>query len=52
MFLFCLNMGKTGMYYGMKFEHDWALDNFVHTPLGNEGIKQSGIKEKIINYLT
>jgi len=46
-----LNMGKTGMSYSIKFEHDWGLDNFVHTPLSNEGIKQSGVKEKIINFL-
>jgi len=46
-----LNMGKTGMYYGMEFEHEWALDNFVYTPLSREGIKQSGVKEKIINFL-
>jgi len=46
-----LNMGKTGLYYSMEFEHEWGLDNFVYTPNGNEGIKQIGIKEKIINYL-
>jgi hypothetical protein len=27
------------------------LDNFVHTIKQNEGIKQSGVKEKIISYL-
>ncbi len=47
-----LNMGKTGVYYGMEFEHDWALDNFVLTPLSNEGIKKSGVKDKILSYLT
>ena len=46
-----LNMGKTGMYYGMSFEHDWALDNFVYTPLAKEGIKQSGVKDKILKFL-
>ena len=46
-----LNMGKTGMYYGMSFEHDWALDNFVYTPISNQGIKQSGVKEKVISFL-
>lgn len=46
-----LRMGKTGLHYSMEYEHDWGLDNFVHTQKGNEGIKQSGIKEKIINYL-
>lgn len=28
-----------------------GLINFVHTPKSNEGIKQSGIKEKILKYL-
>jgi hypothetical protein len=46
-----LDMGKTGKKWGMEFEHDWALDNFVLTPKGNEGIKQSGIKEKVIKFL-
>lgn len=46
-----LNMAKTGLYYSMEFEHEWALDNFVRTPLSNEGIKQTGIKEKIIKFL-
>ena len=46
-----LDMGKTGKKWGVEFEHDWALDNFVLTPRGNEGIKQSGIKEKVIKFL-
>lgn len=46
-----LNMGKTGMYYGMLFEHDWALDNFVYTPLSKEGIKQCDIKQKVLKFL-
>ena len=46
-----LDMGKIGKSRGVEFEHDWALDNFVLTPRGNEGIKQSGIKEKIIKFL-
>jgi len=46
-----LNMGKTGIQWNMEFEHDWALDNFVLTPLGSQGIKQSGIKDKIIGFL-
>lgn len=29
----------------------WLLDNFIHTPRSNEGIKQTGVKEKIINKL-
>jgi hypothetical protein len=46
-----LNMGKTGLYYSMEFEHEWGLDNFVLIPKSNEGIKQSGIKEKIVKFL-
>jgi hypothetical protein len=46
-----LNMGKTGLYYSMEFEHEWGLENFAYTPLSTEGIKQSGIKEKILSYL-
>ena len=46
-----LNMGKTGMYYGQDFTHDWGLDNFVLTPTGSKGIKDDGIKEKVINFL-
>jgi hypothetical protein len=46
-----LNMGKTGLYYSMVFEHEWGLDNFVLTPKSNEGIKQSGIKDKILRFL-
>jgi hypothetical protein len=30
----------------------WGLIKFVHTPLSREGIKQSGVSEKIINFLT
>ena len=33
-------------------EQKWGLSNFVHTPRENEGIKQSGIKEKLLQYLT
>jgi hypothetical protein len=42
-----LNMGKIGE----PWKDDWAIDNFVLTPKSNEGIKQSGIKEKVLNYL-
>jgi hypothetical protein len=41
-----LDMGKTDESW-----KNWGLDNFVLTPRSNEGIKQSGIKEKILNYL-
>jgi hypothetical protein len=47
-----LNMGisQTNETWG-KIEMDWGLTNFVLTPNGGEGIKQTGIKEKIINFL-
>ena len=41
-----LDMGKTDESW-----KNWGLDNFVLTPRSNEGIKQSGIKEKILKYL-
>ncbi len=36
--------------YG-AFDRDWGLKNFVWTPRAWEGIKQSGIKEKILKFL-
>jgi len=30
---------------------EWGLKNFVLTPLNNQGIKQTGIKEKILEFL-
>ena len=36
--------------YG-PFERDWGLSNFVWTPRDWEGIKQSGVKEKVLNFL-
>jgi len=42
-----LNMGKIGE----PWKDVWAIDNFVLTPKSNEGIKQSGIKEKILKFL-
>jgi hypothetical protein len=47
-----LRMGKSGLDYSIPYEHEWGLDNFVETPRNTEGIKQSGIKEKILNFLT
>ena len=41
-----LNMGKDE-----SWKDYWALDNFVLTPRSREGIKQSGIKEKILKFL-
>ena len=46
-----LNMGKYIRQNGYQIEYDWGLENFVHTPKSNEGIKQSGIKEKILKFL-
>jgi hypothetical protein len=46
-----LNMGKTGLSFSMEFEHEWGLDNFVLTEKDSEGIKQTGIKEKIKSFL-
>jgi hypothetical protein len=41
-----LHLGKTDESW-----KNWGLSNFVLTPRSNEGIKQSGIKEKVIKYL-
>ena len=41
-----LNMGKNGEDW-----KDWGLDNFVLTPKSSEGIKQSGVKEKVLKFL-
>jgi len=41
-----LNMGKNGEDW-----KDWGLDNFVLTPSSDQGIKQSGIKNKILKLL-
>ena len=30
---------------------DWGLENFVRTPKSDEGIKQCGIKDKILKFL-
>jgi hypothetical protein len=37
--------------YG-PYDRDWGLEKFVWTPRDWEGIKQSGIKQKIIKYLS
>ena len=34
-----------------EMEMDWGLTNFVLTPKSSEGIKQTGIKDKIIKIL-
>jgi len=43
-----LSLGEKDSY---GFERKWGLSNFVHTPKMNEGIKQSGVKEKLLEYL-
>ena len=43
-----LNMGKIGE----SWKDIWAIDNFVLTPSSSQGIKQSGIKEKILKFLS
>ena len=34
-----------------ELNRGWGLTNFVHTPKQNEGIKQNGIKSKLLKYL-
>jgi hypothetical protein len=48
-----LNMGipQTHDSWG-EMVMDWGLTNFVLTPKSTEGIKQTGIKEKLINFLS
>lgn len=36
--------------YG-PFDREWGLENFVWTPRESEGIKQSGVKDKILSFL-
>lgn len=44
-----LNMSET--FEALSGSYQWGLKNFVLTPISSEGIKQSGIKEKIIKFL-
>ena len=48
-----LHMGKhvENSKYGAFDRDDWGLTNFVWTPRCSEGIKQSGVKDKILKYL-
>lgn len=47
-----LNMGipQTHESWG-EMEMDWGLTNFVLTPSSTQGIKQTGVKNKILNFL-
>jgi hypothetical protein len=48
-----LNMGIPQKHESWgDMEMDWGLTNFVLTPKGSEGIKQSGIKDNIIKFLS
>lgn len=47
-----LNMGIPHKHESWgDMEMDWGLTNFVLTPKSSEGIKQTGVKEKIVNIL-
>lgn len=47
----CIDDLQLGAKDSHGFEQIWGLSNFVHTPRMNEGIKQSGIKDKILEFL-
>lgn len=45
-------MGITPNKLSLRLQYqEWGLKNFVHTPHSYEGIKQSGVKDKIIKLL-
>jgi hypothetical protein len=47
-----LNMGiPVSTHHHGDFDREWGLTNFVWTPQESEGIKQSGKKEKILEFL-
>ena len=46
-----LDLGTKRKWYEEGYENDWGLTNFVHIPKDNEGIKQCGVKTKIIKLL-
>jgi len=47
-----LDMGKIDESWNYTHERKWGLTNFVKTPRASEGIKQSGIKEKVLAFLS
>ena len=48
-----LNMGIPQYHESWgEMEMDWGLTNFVLTPSSTQGIKQTGVKEKILNFLS
>lgn len=48
----CVDDLELGVQNSNGSVRKWGITNFVRTPRDNEGIKQSGIKEKIVKYLT
>lgn len=48
----CVDDLQLGENDGYGFGRAWGLSNFVLTPRSSEGIKQNGIKEKIIKFLS
>lgn len=47
-----LHMGILVETYSGLQERDWGLSNFVWTPHPIEGIKENGIKDRILRFLT
>ena len=47
-----LNMGIHMDYRNEEpYDRNWGLENFVWTLREDQGIKQSGIKDKVLKYL-
>jgi len=46
-----LDLGKRGLYLNTEFYHDWGLENFALVEILSKGIKQKGLKEKILSFL-
>ena len=45
------DLDMSARYGDISGNLSWGLTNFVLTPLSREGIKQSGVKDKILNFL-
>jgi hypothetical protein len=43
-----LELGESDNYGNV---HEWGLKNFVWTPNEKEGIKQQGIKDRVLQFL-
>jgi hypothetical protein len=46
-----LNMSVEVLDFSVPSTRVWGVTNFVLTPKSSEGIKQQGVKEKILNFL-